>query len=235
MFNSSQCHPFIATARSGKDVLRLQWWTQFVACNNTFGFLVKQPVQQQAPAQVLPWTLWHLWAPCRVSLEPLWASTSTLSPTASVVRIRISTAARGQWRCIGFTEILSHHRHRIKTRLSAHVMLQDINGLTYECSTHWLLSILQVLGAWMEAWEPPWPTGQQPAPWTLWPRPTQGCSSTQPLPCPPSTASLSCSRASLAARRKVSSYSAHTTQPGNTKHLFLPPLFRFTQFVIACH
>lgn len=27
--------------------------------------------------------------------------------------------------------------------------------------------VLQVLGGSMGAWEPPWPMGQQPAPWTL--------------------------------------------------------------------
>lgn len=82
-----------------------------------------------------------------------------------------------------------------------HTNVQRGFAAPYGCD----LFLLQVLGASTAAWEPPWPTAQQPAPWMLWLRLTQGCSSTQPLHCPPSMASLSCSRASLAARRKVSS------------------------------
>lgn len=83
-------------------------------------------------------------------------------------------------------------------------------AISYSLGQTQIESVLQVWGPWMEAWELPWPMGQQPAPWMPWPRLTQGCSSTQPPPCPPSTASLSCNKALLAARRKVSGSPAST-------------------------
>lgn len=44
-----------------------------------------------------------------------------------------------------------------------HANVQKSFAASYGCD----LFLLQVLGASMEAWEPPWPTAQQPAPWML--------------------------------------------------------------------